>query len=405
MLSRWPVFQSFHYVDFRWMFVGSLASYMAMNMQMITRGWLVLELADDSPLALALVMASFSMPVTIMAIIGGALADRIPRKRMVILSQGGNILVTALVATLDMTNIITFGMLLGIGVVNGSLMALNMPSRQAILSDIVPEGTLMNAISLTNSAMNATRIAGPAVAGVLIIFMGTHGVFYLIAATYALAVLSVVMIRAGQTPASRSRRGLSGDIGEGIRYVRSNPPILGVNMLMLISSLFGFAYFALMPAWGREALDVGSDDLGFLLMVMGIGALVGTLGLAAMGNVGKRGLLLFANCVGWAVGLMAFSQMTSFWAAVPLLLFTGLVSSLVMSLAMTLVQVYASPEMRGRVMSLGMMTFGIQPLSSIPLGFLAVNIGTPDALFITGVLLLVGTVALLLVYPGFRRVD
>ena len=102
---------------------------------------------------------------------------------------------------------------------------------------------------------------------------------------------------------------------------------------------------------------------------------------------------------------MAFSQTTSFWAAVPLLLFTGLVSSLVMSLAMTLVQVYASPEMRGRVMSLGMMTFGIQPLSSIPLGLLAVNIGTPNALFVTGVLLLVGTVALLIAYPGFRRVE
>ncbi len=405
MLSRWPVFESFQYVDFRWMFVGSLASYMAMNMQMITRGWLVLELADDSPLALAMVMSSFSLPVTVVAVIGGALADRIPRRRMVILSQGGNILVTAIVATLDVTNVITFEMLLVIGVVNGSLMALNMPSRQAILSDIVPERTLMNAISLTNSAMNMTRIVGPALAGVLIIFMGTHGVFYLISGTYALAVLSVVMIRAGQTPATRSRRGLYSDIGAGIRYVRSNPPILGVNMLMLISSLFGFAYFALMPAWGREALDVNSDDLGFLLMVMGIGALVGTLALAAMGNVGKRGLLLLVNCAGWAVGLMAFSQMTSFWAAVPLLLFTGLVSSLVMSLAMTVVQVYASPEMRGRVMSLGMMTFGIQPLSVIPLGFLAVNIGTPDALFTTGVLLLIGTVALLVAYPGFRRVE
>ena len=242
----------------------------------------------------------------------------------------------------------------------------------------------------------------------LIIFIGTHGVFYLIAGIYAFAVLSVAMIGSGQTAAARSQRGASGflrDILAGMRYVRSNPAILGVNVLMLISSLFGFAYFALMPAWGREALDVGSDDLGFLLMVMGIGALVGTLALAAMGNVGKRGLLLLANCAGWAVGLMAFSQMTSFWAAAPLLLFTGLVSSLVMSIAMTLVQVYASPDMRGRVMSLGMMTFGIQPMSSIPLGFVAERIGTPDALFITGALLMVGTAAMFAVYPAFRRVD
>ncbi len=387
------------------MFVGSLASYMALNMQMITRGWLILRLSDDSPLALALVMASFSMPLTVMAMIGGALADRISRRRMVILSQSGNILVTALVATLDMTGVITFWMLLVIGFVNGTLLALNMPSRQAILSDIVPEGTLMNAISLVNSAMNATRIAGPAVAGVLIVFIGTHGVFYLIAGIYAFSVLSVAMVVARQTPATRSQRGLTGDIGEGIRYVASNKAVKDVLLLTVVTSLFGFSYFALMPAWGREALNVGSDDLGFLLMVMGIGALLGTLALAAMGNVGRRGVLLVVNCAVWAVGLMAFSQMESYLAVMPLLWLTGLVSSLVTSLSMTLAQVYSSPEMLGRVMSFGMMTFGIQPLSAIPLGILAEQIGTADALLLSGALLLGGTALLFVVSSSLRRID
>ena len=403
--ARWPVFESFQYRDFQWMWVGSLASYMAMNMQMITRGWLVLRLADDSPLALALVMMTFSLPMTFVAVIGGALADRIPRRRMVMLSQGGNIAMTALVATLDMNNIITFPMLLGIGLINGSLMALNMPSRQAIISDIVPEGSLMNAISLTNSAMNVTRIVGPAIAGVLIIYIGTHGVFYLISGIYAFAVLSIAMINAGKTPAMHSRKGIAGDIGEGLRYVYGDPTLRGVISLTLLSSLFGFSYFALMPAWAREALDVQSDKLGYLLMVMGIGALVGTLMLAAISNVKRRGLLLLANCTGWGIGLVVFSQIESYALAVPLLMFTGLVSSLVMSLSMTLAQMYATPAMRGRVMSLGMMTFGIQPLSTVPLGFLAEKIGTPDALTLSGALLVGATLLFWIFARSFRKVQ
>ena len=122
---------------------------MALNMQMITRGWLVLRLADDSPLSLSLVMVSFAAPMTFVSLVGGVLADRIPRKRMVIFSQGGNALLTLLVATLDITGIVAFWHLIVLGVLNGSLMAFNMPSRQAMISDIVPEDRLMNAISST----------------------------------------------------------------------------------------------------------------------------------------------------------------------------------------------------------------------------------------------------------------
>ena len=191
------------------MWLGSLGSFMAMNMQMITRGWLVLRLADDSPLALALVMMSFSLPMTFVSLIGGALADRMSRKRIVILSQIGNLLLTASLATLDITGVITFWHLLVIGFVNGSLVAINMPSRQAIISDVVPERGLMNAISLSNSGMNATRIVGPAIAGLLIILIDTAGVFYLISGLYLFAVISIAMINAGKGPASRSKKSIT----------------------------------------------------------------------------------------------------------------------------------------------------------------------------------------------------
>ncbi len=377
---------------------------MALNMQMITRGWLVLRLADDSPLSLSLVMVSFAAPMTFVSLVGGVLADRIPRKRMVIFSQGGNALLTLLVATLDITGIVAFWHLIVLGVLNGSLMAFNMPSRQAMISDIVPEDRLMNAISLNNSAMNLTRVIGPALAGILIVYIETAGVFYLISGIYVFAILSMTTIQAGTTPASTSRKGMAGDIGEGLRYVFYSPTLRGVMLILLVGTLFGFSYYALLPAWGREALDVGSDDLGILMTLMGAGALVATLILASMSRFRHRGLLLLVSCVVWGVGLALFSQATSFAVAVPYLLAVGLLSSLFMSLNMTLFQVYAAREMRGRVMSIGMMTFGLTPLSALPFGALAESIGTPDALMVSGLLLTAGSLILIIALPNLRRI-
>ena len=377
---------------------------MGMNMQMITNGWLVLRLADDSPLALALVMMSFAAPMTFMSPIGGALADRISRKRILMLSQGGNAVLTILLATLDVTGVVTFWHLMAIGVANGSMMAFNMPSRTAIISDIVPENRLMNAISLNNSGMNLTRIVGPAVAGVLIVFIDTAGVFYLVGAIYVVAFFLVAGIRVDSAVSTSARKGVFDDIREGADYAMRHQTLRGLIIMAFIPVLFGFSYFALLPAWAREALDVGSEDLGVLMMVMGVGALIGSLALASMTNFKKRGLLLLAASLGWGVSLAAFSQVTSYALAVPLLLVMGLLSSGFMSLNMTLTQLNTSPEMRGRIMSINMMTFGLMPLSALPFGALAEKIGTPDALGLSGVLLAAFTVLFALAYPSFRRI-
>jgi predicted MFS family arabinose efflux permease len=173
---------------------------------------------------------------------------------------------------------------------------------------------------------------------------------------------------------------------------------------MLLSILFGSSYWALMPAWAREALDVQSDGLGILMTIMGAGALVGTLGLAAVSNMTHRGLVLLVTCLMWGLSLAAFSQVTNYLAAVPFLLVLGLVNSVFMSLNMTMMQVLAPPEMRGRMMAIGMMTFGAMPLSAMPFGALAEVTGsTPDALLISGVLLTVATLIFWAAHPTLRR--
>ena len=388
------------------MFAGSFVSFMAMNMQMITRGWLILRLTDDSPLALVAVMVSFSLPMTFMSPIAGALSDRLPRRNLVIMSQSGNAIMTVIIGLLDITGIVSFWQVMIIGFINGSLMAFNMPSRQAILSEIVPEKSLMNAISLNNSGMNLTRIIGPALAGFLILFIGTHGVFFIVGGIYIFSVISTLMIDAGRTPASSSRKGVGGDIKEGLAYVAADPGRRGLVILMLITTLFGFSFWGLLPAWAREALNVQSDGLGILMTIMGVGALFGTLGLAALPNlVQRRGLLLLSFTVFWGIALALFSQMTSYLATIPFLLVIGVVSSVHMSLGMTMMQTLAAPEMRGRMMSIGMMTFGAMPLSSVPFGFLAEQVGTPNSLLLSGALLSVVALGFAVGYPAFRRVN
>ena len=376
-----------------------------MNMQIVTRGWLILRLTDDSPLALSLVMMAFGLPMIVVSPIGGALADRVSRKGLVMFSQGGNAILTILLATLDLTDLIQFWHLLVIGFVNGSLMAFNLPSRQSLISDIVPPDNVMNAISLNNSGMNLSRIIGPAFAGLLIIFIETAGVFYLISLLYICSVLSTSFVLENVRSSGQDRKSIFSDIGDGFSYAASNPTILCLIILLFAGSLFGWPFVALLPAWGREVLDVGSDGLGFLMMITGIGALAGSLMLASMTKMVRRGKFLMAISLGWGIGIALFSQSGTYAFVVPLLIILGLFNALFMSLNMTLLQTYVTEEMRGRIMSIIMMTFGVMPLSVVPFAALAEKIGTPDALTISGIALFVFSAIFAFTNHQIRKID
>lgn len=399
-----PAFQSFQFPDFRWLVLGTFFSFLGVSMQQITRGWLILRLTDDSPFALSLVMMSFALPLTFTSVLGGALADRLARKHIIMVSQGGNALLTLLLAILDMTGLVRFWHLMCIGFMNGTLAAFNMPSRQSLISDIVPAKNLMNAISLSSAGMNLTRIVGPAVAGILIIYLDTAGVFCLIAFIYIFSALCTAMIRAGQKPLDRSDKGVGADIRAGFQYALWDSTLLGLLIMAFVPALFGFPYLALIPAWAREALNAQSDGLGLLMTSMGTGSLVGTLILASIRQLNRRGAVLLINSLAWGICLILFSQSASYITALPSLFLVGLMSGIFMSLNMTLMQLYSTAEMRGRIVSMAMMTFGIMPLSAVPFGAIAENMGTANSLGLSGLFLCFFTVAFFFSYPKLRKV-
>jgi MFS family permease len=344
--------------------------------------------------------------MTIVAPFAGALSDRLSRKKLIFFSQAVNAVLTLILGILDISGLVTFWHIMIIGVFNGSLMAINMPSRQAIISDIVPEGKLMNAISLNHSSMNLTRVAGPALAGFLILFVDTAGVFFVVSSVYVFSALSITMVNYSPITQSLDKKSVLADIKEGLSYSFGVPVLRSLFIMTFIPVLFGFSFYALIPAWGREALDIQSDGLGMLLMIMGIGATAGTILLAAFSNtVKKKGIIMLIACTSWGLVLAIFSQVTSFPLAIPLLIFIGLTSSVYMAMNMTMIQVKANPKMRGRVMSIGMMSFGMMPLSAVPIGILAQRIGTPDALMISGLLLATFTVIFGFSNRPFRQLD
>ncbi len=403
--TKADMFESFHIRDFRWFWLGTFANFMAIGMQIMARSWLVLRLSDDSPLALSMVMIAFSLPMTVMALLGGALADRFSKKYIIMATQAANALITLLLATLDLTGLVRFWHLIVIGVVNGSIMAINVPSRQAIISDMLPQEKVMNAISLNNSGMNLTRAVGPALAGVLIVYINTAGVFYLISAFSLFAMFSVGMIRTTNRAADNARKSMIQDISAGLKYAFSDPTLRGLCITLCMPVFFGFTLMFLLPSWAREALDVQSDDLGLLMLTMGMGSLVGSLALAARRSISKRGTWILVNGFFWGIAIVLFSKTDSYATALPFLFLIGLMMATFTSLHMTLMQIYSTDEMRGRIVSIGMMSFGAMPLSVLPFGAIAEKIGTPNALFLSGLMLVAFGLIFAFSNPRFFRIE
>ncbi|MFL2803868.1 MAG: MFS transporter [Dehalococcoidia bacterium] len=399
------IFTSFVHKNFRWFWLASFASWLALNMQITARSWLILRLTDDSPFLLSIMTLAFALPMTFFSPITGALADRVSRKKLITISQFSNAVVIIILALLDYFDLVQYWHVVLIAFCNGSLMSLNMPSRQAMISDLVPENKLMNAISLSNTSNNLSRAFGPAIAGILIILIDTSGTFIAVSFTFLMSALIISIITYEKTKRNEKSKSFLNDIKAGMQYAFSNIELRMLFILMFIAVMFGFPYFVLIPAWAKEILGINADGLGYLLMSIGIGATVGTFGLAALGKSSKKGQILIFFGLLWGLSLATFAQTNEYLIALIFLFFIGLSSAAFMSLTMTLIQMKSATEFRGRTMSLAMMAFGLMPLSAVPFGILAEQIGTANSLTISGTLLFVLTLLYFSINKKIRRLN
>ena len=415
--GRAGMFQALRLPDFRLLWIANLVASFAMQMQMVARGWLIYDITS-SPLALTWVMLSFMLPSFVFSLWGGVIADRIRKKPIMIVGQVVNAAATVAFATIVYRGDVTFWHFIYFGLFNGAIMSLSMPARAAVVPEIVPERIMVNAMALQSATYSAARVAGPALAGWLIAWFAggdanaAHSstaavgiVLYIIAAMYLVSVVATALLRYQGDPTPRPEARMLDDIAEGFRYMRRERLVLGLLVMGIVPMMFGFAPSSLAPVFNKEILDGNPQTLGYLMTAMGVGSLAGSLLLARLGDIGGKGRVMFACCYAWALGIVGFALSPTLAVAVAFGVFTGIFGSLVGSLNMSVVTLAIAPEVRGRVMSIMMMSFGIMPIGMIPIAAAAEFAGIASALLGSAILLAASMVALGLWFPELRRID
>jgi MFS transporter, DHA1 family, staphyloferrin A biosynthesis exporter len=407
------MFSSLKIRDFRFLWGGTLASSFAMNIQVVARGWLVYEMTG-SALKLSWVMLAFALPQVVFALLGGALADRLPKKALMMTAQSFNFLAALAMSFIIFTEQVTFWHFILLGVFNGTVLALSMPSRQSIIPQIVGRIQLMNAISLNSASMNLSRILGPVIGGGLIAvfyvqgeipYFGVGLVYLLIAALYLVAVLTVSFVDISGQSERVNDNSMIKDIAEGISYIRHSPIMFGLIVMGTLPMMFGMPLQQLMPAFNSSVLSGGPKALGLLQTSLGIGAIIGTLALARMGDVGGKGRLLFAGCFMWGGAILVFTFAPTLAIALALGGFAAIFSSSLMALNRTMMQLQAPDHMRGRIMSVDQMAHGFMPLGIVPIGYLADRFGVQQGLQVSATLLLLTTAICWFLLPAVRSID
>lgn len=367
------------YPNYRLYWFGALASNIGTWTQMVAQGWLVYDLTG-STFYLGLVGFATAVPNLFLALVGGVLADRFERRRLMIFTQTGAMIMAFLLAYLTLAGIVTVWHILAIAFVAGIVNAFNTPVRQTIISDLVPREALLNAVALNSAQFQTSRTLGPALAGLIVAALGPGWCFAINGLSF-LAVIGVLLAMKlppllGTTRKTSMRKNLM----EGIRYVRRDPIILSLVGLATVPSFFGMPYNQLMPAFASSILHVGAEGLGVLMSCAGLGALLGALIVASLSKAAPRGLLLLLAIISFGAGLAVFASSQLFALSAAMLIAVGVSSMSYNALNQTFLQTLSEDAMRGRVMSiLTVATFGLQPLGTLAVGTVAQAVGPQAA--------------------------
>lgn len=407
--SRRRMFRAFSHPNYRRFWLGAFISNIGTWMQAVAQGWLVLQLTD-SAFWLGLDAFMATAPGFLLTLAGGVFADILDRRRLLVFTQVVAGIAAFALAFLVGTNSATVWMVLGFSFVTGCCMALAAPSYQAMIIDLVGREDLPNAIALNSTQFQLSRVVGPLFAGLGIKFFGLAGCFYANGVSFIAVVLAFMMIRFDERKrivakhSIKDRRALWRDLLEGFSYVRRRPRVFSLLSISAVTSLFGAPYLTLIPVFARDIFRLSETGLALMMGAAGAGAFFGALTVAYLGDFKRKGWSVLGGTIAFGLCLIGFALSPHIILSVVLLVGVGFAIVTAIAVTNTLLQKLVTDEMRGRVMSMFILSFiGTMPIGNLAAGALSQRFGAPLTLAGGGFAIVVYATAMAMANHRLRR--
>ncbi len=378
--------------DFRRLWLGTAISHTGDWMDTVALSWLVLAIAG-SPVALGWLAVARGVPILLFTLVGGAVADRVDRRRLIVVTQVGGMTLALVLGLLALAGRAPLWLVLAIAAGRGITNSFNIPARQSLVPALVPRDALAAAIALNSATFNTTRALGPAAGGLLVAAVGPGWAFLANAASFVPAILATLAIRtpghAAGIPAAR--RGLAAEIGDGLAHVARTPALRAPLALVLLPMLLGQPYVSLLALFARDVLDAGPSGYGFLVAASAVGSIAGAVAVGRRPDL-PRDLWQLRAILLHAASLVLFAASGIYALSLVLVVLVGATSTAAIALAVTRLQEAADDAVRGRVMSVFFLNRGLVPLGTLAGATGAAALGAPLALALMG--LAMGALAL-----------
>lgn len=388
--------------NYRLYWFGQMFSVLAQNMETVAQSWLVLELTD-SPLLLGLTGLTFAVPTITLALVGGVVADRADRRRIMMASQTGSAAIFLILGTLVSTRMIELWHVMGLAFLSGCVRAFDRPSRMALLPQMVPKADIPNAVAVSGTIWQLNRLVGPAVAGMLIYVIGTGPTYYLCFLASASAISLWLFIRLDRPASAPGGGGMLQHMVDGVNFIRRNEIYSTFIAMTFFNSVFGMSYLILMPIFARDVLVVGSQGYGFLQSCGGAGALLGVLMVAYFSRASHKGRQALGGAISFGTLLVIFALSRSYALSLGMALLLGIASQFYMTTINTILQVNLPEHLRGRVMGIYGLAWSLMPVGGMISGTIAEYAGAPAAVAFGGTMVAGMALVVTVFLPRIRR--
>ncbi len=398
-----PILRALRHRNFRLFFSGQIISLIGTWMESVAQAWLIYRLTGSSAL-LGLVAFAGQVPVLLLGPLAGHAADRLPRRAIILCTQSAFMVIGLLLAALTLSGKVQIWQIFVLATLMGIVAAFDVPARQSFLVEMVGREDMMNGIALNSTMFNFARVAGPAIAGLIVAQIGEGWCFLLNGVSYIAVIAGLAMIRLGPLPERPpSTTSPWQNIRDGYAFIGQNIPVRNLLGMIALLSFAGLPFIVLLPVFAEGILHSGAKGLGLLMSASGVGATTGALLLASRVNVAGLSRWLSFAAITFAVALATFAWSTNLWLSASLLLLTGFAMMVQIGSCNTLIQSMVPDHYRGRVMSVySMMLIGMNPLGAMASGFAAARWGAPATITAGAIACLLAALIFLALLPSFR---